>query len=120
MALPAAGQPISMSMINVELGDGIFDTIDLKAASETFGETAPFGMDELAGLSHDTPAFTTALTATADSVDPSKVVLAWAVGVPTGAPAISAFKCAIIFCSGANWLVCSTSSIGRLDLKCTT
>ena len=31
MALPAAGQPISMSMINVELGDGIFDTIDLKA-----------------------------------------------------------------------------------------
>jgi len=91
MALPAAGQPISMSMINVELGDGIFDTIDLKAASETFGETAPFGMDELAGLSHDTPAFTTALTATADSVDPSKVVLAWAVGVPTGAPAISAF-----------------------------
>ena len=91
MALPAAGSPMSMSMINVELGDGIFDTIDLKAASETFGETAPFGMDELAGLSHDTPAFTTALTATADSVDPSKVVLAWAVGVPTGAPAISAF-----------------------------
>ena len=91
MALPAAGQPISMSMINVELGDGIFDTIDLKAASETFGETAPFGMDELAGLSNDSPAFTTALTATADSVDPSKVVLAWAVGVPTGAPAISSF-----------------------------
>ena len=91
MALPAAGQPISMSMINVELGDGIFDTIDLKAASETFGETAPFVMDELAGLSHDTPAFTTALTATADSVDPEKVVLAWAVGVPTGAPAISSF-----------------------------
>ena len=54
MALPAAGQPISMSMINVELGDGIFDTIDLKAASETFGETAPFGMDELAGLSGTT------------------------------------------------------------------
>jgi hypothetical protein len=91
MALPAAGQPISMSMINIELGDGIFDTIDLKAASESFGETAPFGMDELAGLSNDSPAFTTALTATADSVDPSKVVLAWAVGVPTGAPAISAF-----------------------------
>ena len=91
MALPAAGQPISMSMINIELGDGIFDTIDLKAASESFGETAPFGMDELAGLSNDSPEFTTALTATADSVDPSKVVLAWAVGVPTGAPAISAF-----------------------------
>ena len=91
MALPAAGQPISMSMINTELGDGTYDTIDLKAASETFGETAPFGMDELAGLSNDSPAFTTALTATADSVDPAKVVLAWAVGVPTGAPAISAF-----------------------------
>ena len=91
MALPAAGSPMSMSMINTELGDGTFDTIDLKAASLVFGETAPFGMDELAGLSNDAPEFTTALTATADSVDPAKVVLAWAVGVPTGAPAISAF-----------------------------
>jgi len=91
MALPAAGQPISFGDINDELGNTTTDTIDLKAASETFGETAPFGMDELAGLSNDSPAFTTALTATADSVDPSKVVLAWAVGVPTGAPAISAF-----------------------------
>jgi len=91
MALPAAGQPISFGDINDELGNTTTDTIDLKAASETFGETAPFGMDELAGLSNDSPAFTTALTATADSVDPSKVVLAWAVGVPTGAPAISSF-----------------------------
>ena len=48
-------------------------------------------MDELFGLSNDSPAFTTALTATADSVDPAKVVLAWAVGVPTGAPSISSF-----------------------------
>jgi len=91
MALPAAGQPISFGDINDELGNTTTDTIDLKAASETFGETAPFGMDELAGLSNDSPAFTTALTATADSVDPSKVVLAWAVGVPTGAPSISSF-----------------------------
>ena len=91
MALPASGNPISFSQINTELGDGATDTIDLKSASEVFGETAPFGMDELFGLSNDSPAFTTALTATADSVDPSKVVLAWAVGVPTGAPSISSF-----------------------------
>ena len=50
-----------MSMINVELGDGIFDTIDLKAAHQKHLEKlAPFGMDELAGLSNDSPAFTTA------------------------------------------------------------
>jgi len=91
MALPAAGQPMSFGDINDELGNTTTDTLDLKSASEVFGETAPFGMDELAGLSNDAPEFTTALTATADSVDPSKVVLAWAVGVPTGAPAISAF-----------------------------
>tara|TARA_E500000331_G_scaffold157909_1_gene153142 strand:+ start:162 stop:1715 length:1554 start_codon:yes stop_codon:yes gene_type:complete len=92
MALPAAGQPISFKDINDELGNSSQATLDLKSASEALGEsTAPFGMDELAGISNDSPAFTTALTATADSVDPSKVVLAWAVGVPTGAPAISAF-----------------------------
>ena len=91
MALPAAGQPISFGQINDELDNTTTDTLDLKSASEVFGETAPFGMDELAGLSNDAPEFTTALTATADGVDPSKVVLAWAVGVPTGAPAISAF-----------------------------
>jgi hypothetical protein len=35
-------------MINTELGDGTFDTIDLKAASTTLGEgDAPYGMDEL-------------------------------------------------------------------------
>ena len=92
MALPAAGQPISFKDINDELGNSSQATLDLKSASEALGESAaPFGMDELAGISNDSPAFTTALTATADSVDPSKVVLAWAVGVPTGAPAISAF-----------------------------
>ncbi len=52
MALPSAGQPISMSMINTELGDGTYDTIDLKQASSDLGEgSAPYGMDELAGLS---------------------------------------------------------------------
>tara|TARA_S200002703_G_scaffold66899_1_gene58055 strand:+ start:162 stop:1706 length:1545 start_codon:yes stop_codon:yes gene_type:complete len=92
MALPAAGQPISFKDINDELGNSSQATLDLKSASEALGEsTAPFGMDELAGISNESPAFTTALTATADSADPSKVVLAWAVGVPTGAPAISAF-----------------------------
>ena len=93
MALQSAGTNVTMSLkdVNVELGQSATATINLKDASEEFGETAPFGMDELFGLSNDAPAFTTALTATADTVDPSKVVLAWAVGVPTGAPAISSF-----------------------------
>jgi len=92
MALPSAGNPISFKQINDELNNSSEATLDLKTASEELGEdTAPFGIDELYGLSFDAPAFTTALTATADSVDPSKVVLAWAVGVPTGAPSISSF-----------------------------
>ena len=93
MALQSAGTNVTMSLkdVNVELGQSATATINLKDASEEFGETAPFGMDELFGLSNDAPEFTTPLSATADTVDPSKVVLAWAVGVPTGAPAISSF-----------------------------
>ena len=92
MALPSAGNPISFKQINDELNNSSEATLDLKTASEELGEdTAPFGIDELYGLSFDAPVFTTALTATADSVDPGKVVLAWAVGVPTGAPSISSF-----------------------------
>jgi hypothetical protein len=77
MALPSAGNPISFKQINDELNNSSEATLDLKTASEELGE--------------DTAAFTTALSATADSVDPGKVVLAWAVGVPTGAPSISSF-----------------------------
>ena len=78
MALPSAGNPISFKQINDELNNSSEATLDLKTASEELGEdTAPFGIDELYGLSFDAPAFTTALSATADSVDPSKVVLAW-------------------------------------------
>jgi hypothetical protein len=52
MALPAAGQPISFKDINDELGNSSQATLDLKSASEDLGESAaPFGMDELAGLS---------------------------------------------------------------------
>ena len=92
MALPSAGNPISFKQINDELNNSSEATLDLKTASEELGEdTAPFGIDELYGLSFDAPAFTTALSATADTVDPSKVVLAWAVGVPSGAPSISSF-----------------------------
>jgi hypothetical protein len=93
MTLQSSGTNVTMSLkdVNVELGQSATATINLKDASEEFGETAPFGMDELFGLSNDAPEFTTPLSATADTVDPSKVVLAWAVGVPTGAPAISSF-----------------------------
>jgi hypothetical protein len=89
MALPAAGQPISFSQINVELGDGATDTIDLKAASETFGETAPFGMDELAGLSNALPTITSFAVATNNSVA-GRLDLTWDFSVGTGVPAISA------------------------------
>ena len=54
MALPAAGQPISFGDINDELGNSTTATLDLKSASEDLGESAaPYGMDELAGLSDD-------------------------------------------------------------------
>ena len=59
MALPAAGQPISFKDINDELSNSSQATLDLKSASESFEPdggasvaAAPFGMDELAGLSN--------------------------------------------------------------------
>jgi hypothetical protein len=58
MALPAAGQPISFKDINDELSNSSQAELDLKAASIAFTSdggasvaAAPFGMDELAGLS---------------------------------------------------------------------
>jgi len=77
MALPAAGSPMSMSMINTELGDGTFDTIDLKAASTSLGESdAPFGMDELAGVSGTTaPSF----SAFAASGGNGQIVITWTI-----------------------------------------
>ena len=59
MALPAAGQPISFKDINDELSNSSQATLDLKSASESFEPdggasvaAAPYGMDELAGLSN--------------------------------------------------------------------
>ena len=59
MALPAAGQPISFKDINDELSNSTDATLDLKSASEAFEAdggasvaAAPYGMDELAGLSN--------------------------------------------------------------------
>ena len=58
MALPAAKQPISFKDINDELSNSSQATLDLKSASESFESdggasvaAAPYGMDELAGLS---------------------------------------------------------------------
>jgi hypothetical protein len=77
MALPAAGSPMSMSMINTELGDGATDTIDLKAASTTLGEgDAPYGMDELAGLSGTTAPGFSAFAATAGD---GEIVITWTI-----------------------------------------
>ncbi len=89
MALPAAGQPISFGDINDELGNSTTATLDLKDASEDLGETsAPYGMDELAGISFSnvTPTFTTDLTATnASLTGEGKIKTDWVVNLdPTG------------------------------------
>ena len=77
MALPAAGSPMSMSMINTELGDGATDTIDLKTASTTLGEgNAPYGMDELAGLSGTTAPGFSAFAATGGN---GQIVITWTI-----------------------------------------
>ena len=51
MALPSAGNPISFKDINEEIGNTGNAELDLKTAAETFGDTEPFGMDELLGQS---------------------------------------------------------------------
>ena len=89
MALPAAGQPISFGDMNDELGNSTTATLDLKSASEDLGETAaPYGMDELAGISFSnvTPTFTTDLTATnAGVTGEGKIKTDWVVNLdPTG------------------------------------
>ena len=89
MALPAAGQPISFGDMNDELGNSTTATLDLKDASEDLGETsAPYGMDELAGISFSnvTPTFTTDLTATnAGLTGEGKIKTDWVVNLdPTG------------------------------------
>jgi len=95
MPLPASGNPISFGDINDELGNNTTDTLDLKSASESFTggdvQVAPYGMDELAGLTIGLPVFDTGLGVTADNTDPSKTTSTWAVSVPLGAPAISSF-----------------------------
>ena len=89
MPLPSAGNPISFKDINDELGNSSRTTLDLKSASEDLGESsAPFGMDELAGLSSEdaTPTFTTDLTATnASLTGEGKIKTDWVVNLdPTG------------------------------------
>lgn len=51
MALPSAGNPMSMSMMNTEFGDSINSTINLSTAATTFGDSSPHSFSELFGLS---------------------------------------------------------------------
>ena len=85
MALPAAGQPISFGDMNDELGNSTTATLDLKDASTDLGKTAaPYGMDELAGVSfaNVTPTFTTDLTVTnASLTGEGKVKTDWVVNL---------------------------------------
>ena len=96
MTLPAAGQPISFGDINDELGNSTTATLDLKDASTDLGETAaPYGMDELAGISFSnvTPTFTTDLTAVNTSLTgEGKVKTDWVVNLdPTSTQGSESF-----------------------------
>jgi hypothetical protein len=83
MALPAAGQPISFGDINDELGNSTTATLDLKSASEDLGEsTAPFGMDELAGLSDDGITFSAFAAAQGDAA--GELDISWTLSTPSG------------------------------------
>ena len=80
---------LSFDLINDELGNNSTDTLDLKSASEQMGESAaPYGMDELVGLSGagTRPNFTTDLTAVNTSISgEGKIQLNWVVDLdPTG------------------------------------
>jgi len=80
---------LSFDLINDELGNNSTDTLDLKSASEQLGESAaPFGMDELIGISGagTRPNFTTDLTAVNTSISgEGKVQTNWVVDLdPTG------------------------------------
>ena len=83
MALPAAGQPISFGDINDELGNSTTATLDLKSASEDLGESdAPFGMDELAGLSND--GITFSAFAAAQGSGQGEIDVSWTLNTPSG------------------------------------
>ena len=83
MALPAAGQPISFGDINDELGNSTTATLDLKSASEDLGESAaPFGMDELAGLSDD--GITFSAFAAAQGSGQGEIDVSWTLSTPSG------------------------------------
>ena len=83
MPLPSAGQPISFGDINDELDNNTTDTLDLKSASEDLGEPeAPYGMDELAGLSNDGITF---LAFSADQGSgQGEIDVSWTLSTPSG------------------------------------
>jgi len=83
MALPAAGQPISFSNLNTELGNSAEAELDLKSASEGLGESvAPYGMDELAGLSDD--GITFSAFAAAQGSGQGEIDVSWTLSTPSG------------------------------------
>lgn len=80
---------LSFDLINDELGNNSTDTLDLQTASNELGVTgAPYGMDELIGISGagTRPNFTTDLTAVNTSISgEGKIQLDWVVDLdPTG------------------------------------
>ena len=83
MALPSAGNPISFADINDELGNSTTATLDLKSASEDLGESAaPYGMDELAGLSDD--GITFSAFAAAQGSGAGELDVSWTLSTPSG------------------------------------
>ena len=66
MPLPESPNAISFNDLNEELGNNTNTELDLESASESFGLTAPHGMDELHGLSLDN--FATSLSISPTSI----------------------------------------------------
>ena len=111
MALPAAGQPISFGDINDELGNSTNAELDLKSASEEFGEdAAPYGMDELAGLSDALATINSFAVATNNSVA-GRLDLTWDFSVGAGVPAITS----IAIKRSANSDMSSATTITTID-----
>ena len=81
MAIIGSGNPVSMSSMNVELGDGATDSISLRATSNAFGLSTPDSFSELYSLTAESPAFSS-FTVTPSTTTAGSITINWATGGP--------------------------------------
>ena len=84
MAIIGSGNPVSMSSMNVELGDGATDSISLRATSNAFGLGTPDSFSELYGLTNESPAFSS-FAVTPSTTTAGSITINWATGGPVDA-----------------------------------